>query len=256
MNFLEKLECLMDRYGLNKRTLSQNSDIPYTTIDGWYKKGYEGLKLTTLRKLADYFNTAIDYWVVDDITDPNYGKAFGFTLEYAEMDHIQKYRVLDEHGKEMVDSVLDIEARRCAEILARQQAEDEATELEYDLPGPQENLIEIRFYPQRISAGYGEWLDEMDSYTIQVPDTPTTRRADFCLKVEGDSMEPRYSNGDLVFVKEQEDVEVGEYGIWIVDGYAYLKKRGEDKLISINPDYDDIEQGEDVRCVGKVIGKM
>ena len=50
MNFLEKLDFLMEKYELNKRTLSQKSDIPYTTIDAWYKKGYEGLKLTTLRK--------------------------------------------------------------------------------------------------------------------------------------------------------------------------------------------------------------
>lgn len=252
MNFLEKLDYLMSRYSLNKSTLSQNSDIPYTTIDGWYKKGYEGLKLTTLRKLAEYFNTTLDYWVVDEITDPNYGKTSGFKLEYDEMGIIKKYRTLDEYGKETVDSVLDIETRRCEEILARRQAEEEAADAE----SVAESVIEIRFYPQRVSAGYGEWLDDMDSYTIQVPDTPTARRADFCLKVEGDSMEPRYSNGDLVFVKEQEDVEVGEYGIWIVDGYAYLKKRGEDTLISLNPDYDDVEQGEDVRCAGKVIGKL
>ena len=48
MNFLEKLDFLMERYGLNKSTLSQKSEIPYTTIDGWYKKGYEGLKINFL----------------------------------------------------------------------------------------------------------------------------------------------------------------------------------------------------------------
>lgn len=38
MNFLEKLDFLMEKYGLNKRTLALKSDIPYTTIDAWYKK--------------------------------------------------------------------------------------------------------------------------------------------------------------------------------------------------------------------------
>lgn len=74
MNFLEKLDFLMGRDGLNKSTLSQASEIPYTTIDGWYKKGYEGLKLPTLRKLAAYFGTTLDYWVLDDVTDPDYEK--------------------------------------------------------------------------------------------------------------------------------------------------------------------------------------
>lgn len=106
MNFLEKLDFLMKKYGLNKRTLSQKSDIPYTTIDNWYKRGYEGLKLTTLRKLNDFFNTTLDYWILDEITDPNYGRSSGFEVEYDEMEHIKKYRTLDEHGKEMVDFTL------------------------------------------------------------------------------------------------------------------------------------------------------
>lgn len=65
----------MKKYSLNKRTLSQKSGIPYTTIDGWYKKGYEGMKISTLRILASYFNTVLDFWIQDDITDPNYGKS-------------------------------------------------------------------------------------------------------------------------------------------------------------------------------------
>lgn len=62
MDFLEKLNYLMEKNHLNKSTLSKSCNIPYTTIDGWYKKGYEGLKLTTLRKLAEYFGTSLDYW--------------------------------------------------------------------------------------------------------------------------------------------------------------------------------------------------
>lgn len=65
MDFIEKLNYLMERDKLNKNTLSKACDIPYTTIDGWYKKGCEGLKLTTLRKLANYFNTTLDFWASD-----------------------------------------------------------------------------------------------------------------------------------------------------------------------------------------------
>lgn len=65
MDFLEKLNYLMEKNNLNKSSLSKACNIPYTTIDGWYKKGYEGLKLTTLRKLADYFGTTLDFWASD-----------------------------------------------------------------------------------------------------------------------------------------------------------------------------------------------
>ncbi len=67
MDFLEKLNYLMEKNHLNKSTLSKSCNIPYTTIDGWYKKGYEGLKLTTLRKLAEYFGTSLDYWASEGI---------------------------------------------------------------------------------------------------------------------------------------------------------------------------------------------
>ena len=66
MDFLEKLNYLMEKNHLNKSTLSKACNIPYTTIDGWYKKGYEGLKLTTLRKLAEYFGTSLDYWASEN----------------------------------------------------------------------------------------------------------------------------------------------------------------------------------------------
>ncbi len=66
MNFLDKLNDLMCKNSLNKSTLAKACGIPYTTIDGWYKKGYEGLKLITLRKLSSYFGTSLDYWVDND----------------------------------------------------------------------------------------------------------------------------------------------------------------------------------------------
>ena len=65
VNFLEKLNFMMGKSGLTKYSLSKASGIPYTTVDGWYKKKCEGPKLNTLRKLAKYFETSIDFWVDD-----------------------------------------------------------------------------------------------------------------------------------------------------------------------------------------------
>lgn len=70
MDFLEKLNGLMKEHNLNKSTLSKACNIPYTTVDGWYKRGYEGLKLPTLKKLSDYFDISIDYWADDELTEP------------------------------------------------------------------------------------------------------------------------------------------------------------------------------------------
>lgn len=94
MNFLEKLDFMINRYGLNKRSLSIKSGIPYTTIDAWYKKGYENLKLSTLRKLCSFFNTSLDFWFVDEILDPGYGKVSA--LPSSEQHLLAHFRRLDE----------------------------------------------------------------------------------------------------------------------------------------------------------------
>lgn len=67
MNFLEKIDLLKNYKGLNNHTLSIACGIPYTTIDGWYKKGYDRIKLSHLRKLGDCFAVSLDFLIRDDI---------------------------------------------------------------------------------------------------------------------------------------------------------------------------------------------
>lgn len=50
--FLHALDFYMEENSLNKSELSKRTGIPYTTIDGWYKKGPNGIRLNTLRKLS------------------------------------------------------------------------------------------------------------------------------------------------------------------------------------------------------------
>ena len=69
MTFLEKLDRLLEQRHLNRSSLSAKAGIPYTTIDNWYKRGYEGLKLSTAGKLADFFGTTTDYFLREELTD-------------------------------------------------------------------------------------------------------------------------------------------------------------------------------------------
>lgn len=64
--FLEVLTQLMQNKGLNKSDLAKESGIPYTTIDGFYKKGCDNVKLSTLQKLSKYFNVSLDYLINGD----------------------------------------------------------------------------------------------------------------------------------------------------------------------------------------------
>lgn len=246
MNFLEKLNFLMNRYALNKRTLSQKSKIPYTTIDNWYKRGYEGLKIPTLCKLSDFFNTTLDYWVVEEITDPNYGKSSGFKVEYEEMEHIKKYRNLDKFGKERIDYELEKEIERTTHI---QELETENQEISEKI-----TLLRIYTYFGRVACA-GESFDfsEIPDETIEAP---YMEGADFIIGVNGDSMEPDYHDGDRLYVKKTDHMSYGDVGIFTINNECFLKEYGEDGLVSRNKNYKDIAGTEDVRMIGKVIGKV
>lgn len=64
MSFIGRLEKLMNENGIsNKSELSKLSRIPYTTIDGFYKKGADNIKLSTLKKLVDCLHCSLDYLV-------------------------------------------------------------------------------------------------------------------------------------------------------------------------------------------------
>lgn len=252
MNFLEKLDFLMERYGLNKRSLSQKSDIPYTTIDGWYKKGYEGLKLTTLRKIAEYFNTTLDYWILDEITDPNYGKTSGFKVEYEEMEHIKKYRFLDDFGRESVDLMMD---RECKRVNEKRELEKELT-----IQAFEEHKIEIlhRLLPYQgkiASAGTSVSFADIMAGVIEAEENDINRHADYTIGVNGDSMEPEFYDGDIVYVQKATELKIGEIGIFQKDNNIYIKKVGANQLISLNDKYKPLS-GEDVLCLGKVVGKV
>lgn len=71
-------------------------------------------------------------------------------------------------------------------------------------------------------------------------------------------MEPRFHDGDIVLVETQPSVKVGEIGIFIYEGEAYIKEFGGDRLISLNSKYSDkqITDFSSFYCKGLVIGAL
>lgn len=91
---------------------------------------------------------------------------------------------------------------------------------------------------------------------IEIPAIPEYRKADYAIGINGNSMEPVYHDGDTLLVEMTDRVEIGEIGIFLVNGESYVKERGEDELRSLNPKSKNIPLNEDARCLGRVIGKL
>lgn len=69
-------------------------------------------------------------------------------------------------------------------------------------------------------------------------------------------MEPLYHDGDMLLIEPTVDMEIGEIGIFIVDGEAYVKKLGDKELISLNEDYGNIPLTEYTSCMGRVVDRL
>lgn len=115
----------------------------------------------------------------------------------------------------------------------------------------------LRLYNLPASAGYGEFLDGDDYTEVQADSAPQS--AEFGIRIKGNSMEPRYSNGQTVWVKKCSTLKSGDIGIFFLDGNAYCKQYKKDakgvRLISLNPDYSPIEitEDSDLMTFGKVL---
>ena len=119
----------------------------------------------------------------------------------------------------------------------------------------------IKCYELPAAAGTGEPLgNTYYTDTIQVETQRLPRNAHICIRVHGNSMEPAYHDGEVVFVQrlDGESVRVGEIGIFILNGDGYIKRLGQGVLESLNPAYAPIpiHDYDDLRCQGRVLGKI
>lgn len=110
-----------------------------------------------------------------------------------------------------------------------------------------------------IAAGAPIYADEnFDGYRECTEDID----ADFCLKIQGDSMiGARINDGDIVFIKKQPDVDNGEIAAVLIEDEATLKRvyKEKDSLIlqAENPKYAPIvcmaESYAECRIMGKAV---
>lgn len=118
-------------------------------------------------------------------------------------------------------------------------------------------LYSYDYYDHPASAGTGQYLNDVRVERIELP---VDIDADFVIPIKGDSMEPDYHDGDLVFIQTSVDLNNGVIGVFNYNGDAYIKQLIIDKdqayLHSLNPAYKDmpITPETDFRIIGEVVG--
>ena len=117
-------------------------------------------------------------------------------------------------------------------------------------------LYSYDYYDHPASAGTGQYLNDVRVERIELP---VDVDADFVIPIKGDSMEPDYHDGDMVFIQTSVDLNDGVIGVFNYNGEAYIKQLVIDTeqsyLHSLNPAYKDmpITPETDFRIIGEVV---
>ncbi len=249
----ERLKEIREQTGMNKKEFADFIGIKYTTYNNYETEAREPAS-DFLILISTKFDVSIDYILGLQVEKEI---LHSYKLKSSEFEHIKKYRDLDNHGREHINSVLEWETKRMAALSDMQKQLNEK-----EMHISKLNITElptriITYYQKLASAGNGEYLfDDVPTDMIKVVDNELSDRADFVIGVNGDSMEPTYYDGDKVYVSKTDSIPVGSIGIFTRGNECFIKELGNNCLISHNKKYNDIPANDEIRLVGEVLGKV
>lgn len=251
MSFGSRLKEKREALGITQPQLAQMLGVSKGAIGNW-ETDVNSPRTTLLYDLFDILNCDANYLFQDETRELYKNEATPDEFE----NIIKKYRFISDYspdGIKIVDTILNREYA-IAEQLHRQT--ERIKELETAGGDSETKVRFIQYYQRLASAGSGQIVfDNLPTEQIAIPDIPKYRKVSYAIGVNGRSMEPMYHNGETLLVEKTNEIEVGEIGIFMVNGESYVKKLGENELVSVNDDYGNIPLCEGCRCMGRVIDR-
>ena len=231
----KRLKSLRKKLGYTQKDVALKLRVTQQNYQKWESGFTKSPTTETIIELANIFNTSVEYLTNTEI--------------------IQIYQALSETRQSELVSIAE-------EKLKEQLNENKVIPFI-------DNLIPYQVISeQSLSAGYGNgYTDEQETYTVF---WDKDVRYDYAAEIEGDSMEPKFHDGDIALIRK---THVNDYDgcVCVVDDVAnqrvYIKRiHIEDthvRLESLNKDtydngeliYPDIllENNENLKLIGKVV---
>lgn len=235
MDWLEKLKRLKALSKMSTKEIAQASGIPEPTLEKIFAGATKNPGLSTIQALVH----ALGY-TLDDIDHISVNTKKAPSVSDEAMKLAKDYDGLDSYGRRIVRLMADEEKARCAE-LAKKESETDTV------------IYITRWFPHPMSAGTG--TEAGDDYPDELELTKRPPRGtSYVAPVSGDSMEPTYHDGDKLFVRSCEEINIGQIGVFLMDGQQWVKEQGDGVLISHNGIYDPIPMRDGIRCQGLVLG--
>ena len=231
----KRLKSLRKKLGYTQKDVALKLRVTQQNYQKWESGFTKSPTTETIIELANIFNTSVEYLTNTEIL-PIY-QALSETRQ-SELVSIAEEKLKEQLNENKVIPFID-------------------------------NLIPYQVISeQSLSAGYGNgYTDEQETYTVF---WDKDVRYDYAAEIEGDSMEPKFHDGDIALIRK---THVNDYDgcVCVIDDVAnqrvYIKRiHIEDthvRLESLNKDtydngeliYPDIllENNENLKIIGKVV---
>lgn len=240
MSLGQQMKTRRQELGLSRAALADRLGVSLSAISN-YENGISSPKEEVLLRLFDVLEVEPNYLFQDDFS------ARSGVLSPGEVQLVARYRALSAKGKLAVGAVMDA-------------AEEDRHSRVVSLPAPK-STRQIPLFASPAAAGYASPVLGEEYELIAADGAP--ERAQFAVRICGDSMEPQIADGSIVFVS-REPLQNGDVGIFCVDGDMFCKQYYKDPLdmvylFSLNRGRADADivltpaSGRTLACFGRVL---
>ena len=224
--FANNLSFYMKQKGVDRNTLCADLDLKYTTVRDWLK-GITYPRIGKIELLANYFNINKSDLIENKISTAQSDSLLEKITNTA--------RKLNTDNKKIV--------LRTSEELWESQNEEETKVNEVS---EVISLYQVEVVSETAAASgfnYGFGYDDTDREIIEVDEQPPHH--DIATKVSGDSMQPDYQDGDILYLVDKGLTTYnGDLAVIAYGDRSYFKKiyteNGRLRLVSLNDKYEDI----------------
>lgn len=248
MTFGDRVRTYRKAKGLTQEALAKAIGVSKTTITG-YELGYREPDVEKIKLLSDALGVT-----GDDLLNTGFSKVKKApSVSDEAMRMARDYDKLDNWGRQAVRDLTDTELARM---------EDEARFMNGAMLEDEPKVINLYAEPAAAGIAVPTMGVDFEPYTLK-PDDP--QGAAFAVRLQGDSMEPYFPDGSIVFVNHDAMVN-GDIGIFCVDSGTVCKQYYHDPLgmvylFSLNRDRSDADvvlgpsSNRTLICQGRVITK-
>ena len=236
---------------MTQKELAARLGISISTLSE-YESGKYDPRSDVLCEIADICDVSVDFLLCHSEKEK-----MSVQLPEQALYVAKAYINLDDHGKRIVDSVLNEETRRMDNERAAKEKESKAVN---EAVAPATKTIPL--FGASFAAGKGEpdFGNMWEDYEV-----PIDTKADFAVHINGDSMEPYLPDGSIALGRRQTPRD-GDVAALLLDGEFLVKQVCQDMydnvyLFSLNRKRSDADvtiwhdSGRSLSCFGIIIMK-